>query len=597
MNEMDLNSAAPLYIHTVRQQFEQLPNRVCVECVVELMNGSAIRNFPLSLPDLSIRDAAANNLAERYLFAEIYNILSSMGGRKMTFYCDLSDAPLVALLRRVYKVFGVDLPRKDRPGYGRCINVIDRMLAALYGDEAFFSFEIRSVDDLPTKGDTPAVSLKTDNPFLRATEGLAEKLLLGMDIGGTDIKLALVRDGKIVCFKEYDWFPALFTESRQLVDPSALLVRLMRAKAALDPSFSKVLNSRMAEAMEPEASDELMKAVCCEVEAAVETLPAFDGIGLCFPDVVIRDKVVGGEVYKTRGIRNNPAIDFESDFLQLTDLNCVLDAYCKAPGCTGIINDGPMAAFTAAVEQTIGGRYLSGGVFAHTLGTELGTGWVCADASIPDIPLEVYNCIIDLGSLPETVFDADDVRSLNNFNTGLAGTLQKYTSQSGVFRLAAKYFLNERPDLYQELFDKGFIAQNGERLVVPTSPEDMRKPFLEHMMELADREGDSVNERIWKEIGQALGVTWLETDRILQPETKARILFGRLVKRKTCFDWLNDGAHDVAPESVAEIADSSLANTPLMKQLEADKNCTVAQFAQAVGAVYYANEQCIRKGL
>lgn len=597
MNDMNLNSPTPLYIHAVRQQFEQLPNRSRVECVVELMNGTDVRAFSLSLPNLAESDASTVDLAERYLFAEIYNVLSSIGGRKMTFHCDLSNAPLVAFLERVNEVFGVGLPRKDRPGYGRCINVIDRMLTTLSKGAVQFSFEVKPLDEFEPVPQAASTKAGGQASFERAVKGLEGKLLLGMDIGGTDIKLALVRDGKIVCFKEYDWFPALFTESRQLVEPSALLVRLMRAKAALERSADKVLNARMAEAMELDASEELMEAVCEEVEAAIDLLPGFDGIGLCFPDVVIRDKVVGGEVYKTRGIRNNPDIDFEADFLQLTDLNCVLDAYCKAPGCTGIVNDGPMAAFTAAVEQAAGGRDVSGGVFAHTLGTELGTGWVCADASIPDIPLEVYNCIIDLGSLPETQFDADDIRSLNNFNTGLAGTLQKYTSQSGVFRLAAKYFSAGRPDLYQELFDKGLVVQEGERLIVPTAPEDMRKPFLEHMMALADREGDAVNERIWQEIGEALGVTWLEADRLLQPATKARILFGRLVKRKTCFDWMNDGAHSIAPESVAEIADSSLANTPLMKQLEADEKFTVAQFAQAVGAVYYANEQCIRKGI
>lgn len=34
-------------------------------------------------------------------------------------------------------------------------------------------------------------------------------------------------------------------------------------------------------------------------------------------------------------------------------------------------------------------------------------------------------------------------------------------------------------------------------------------------------------------------------------------------------------------------ADGSLANTPLMRQLEENLDYTVAQFAQAVGAVYY----------
>jgi hypothetical protein len=38
-----------------------------------------------------------------------------------------------------------------------------------------------------------------------------------------------------------------------------------------------------------------------------------------------------------------------------------------------------------------------------------------------------------------------------------------------------------------------------------------------------------------------------------------------------------------------DVADSTIANTSLMKQLDADAEFTVAQFAQAVGAIYYAN--------
>jgi hypothetical protein len=134
-------------------------------------------------------------------------------------------------------------------------------------------------------------------------------------------------------------------------------------------------------------------------------------------------------------------------------------------------------------------------------------------------------------------------------------------------------------------------------LYVPTEPEDMRKPFLEHMMALVDRENDSTNRKIWKEVGMALGVTWMETERMLNPAAKSRILFGRLVKNKTCFKLLLEGARAIVENIEFEIADSTLANTALMKLLEADEHYSVAQFAQAVGAVYYANEGLIRKGL
>jgi hypothetical protein len=39
---------------------------------------------------------------------------------------------------------------------------------------------------------------------------------------------------------------------------------------------------------------------------------------------------------------------------------------------------------------------------------------------------------------------------------------------------------------------------------------------------------------------------------------------------------------------VIKNADSGLAVTPLMKQLEEDPQFTVAQFAQAVGALHFA---------
>ena len=234
------------------------------------------------------------------------------------------------------------------------------------------------------------------------------------------------------------------------------------------------------------------------------------------------------------------------------------------------------------------------GVFAHTLGTELGTGWVTETGAIPDIPLEVYNFIIDLGCWPERAFEPDDLRSLNNFNTGLPGTLQKYCSLSGVFRLALKRFPSERPDLLRELEEKGFVerrtADGTESWYVPTEPLDQRKPFLEHMMKLADRERDDTDREIWREIGKSLAVTLLETRRILEPGTDRRFLFGRLVKNATCFDLMVEGARSIDPGILLVVAGTGMANTPLMRQLKGHPHVTVAQFAQAIGAVYFANE-------
>jgi hypothetical protein len=243
---------------------------------------------------------------------------------------------------------------------------------------------------------------------------------------------------------------------------------------------------------------------------------------------------------------------------------------------------------------------LKKGIFAHTLGTELGTGWVDGEGKIPEIPLEVYNSIIDLGSYIQKEYDPDDIRSINNFNTNLAGTLQKYASQSGAFRLAIKYFSEQRPDLIKEIEQKGFVkykdSLSGKGIYIELEQRDMRKPFLEFLMGLPDRESDAdINDeeaairKLWMDIGEYMAVTWCETERLLNPEVKSRILFGRLVKNKTCFELMKKGAEKIKPGLSFKAADETMSYSPLMKQLEENEEYTVAQFAQAVGAVYYGN--------
>ena len=60
------------------------------------------------------------------------------------------------------------------------------------------------------------------------------------------------------------------------------------------------------------------------------------------------------------------------------------------------------------------------------------------------------------------------------------------------------------------------------------------------------------------------------------------------MKHPACFDLICQGAARREPGLRLAAADESLANTPLMKQLAARPDCTVAQFAQAVGAIYYS---------
>lgn len=578
------NAGEPVYITEVDAKFAELGDKISVYCVLDLIDENEHKGFELSIPV----DHEDDEFVKKYFYGKIYNILSTLGGRKLTVYYDKSNCALSAMITRLDELFGIGETRKERKLYARATNVTDRMLENLCG--LTFSFEYLDISEKPATLKEPAKK-EPELTYLKTVESV-NGLLCGIDVGGTDIKMAVSIDNKIICFKEYDWFPAGFPLMEMLITPIVTLVKLMRLRVTYElkggeDSFKKLLDK----AFENDAELSLIEECVAEGEKLYgDEIELFDGIGMCFPDIVIRNKVVGGEVLKERGVRENESVDYEVEFKKLSNLNDRLQPECKPDGVVKMTNDGPMASYTAAVEMAVerGEDAVKEGIFAHTLGTELGTGWVDERGEIPEIPLEAYNYVVDLGSYDQIGYDADDLRSINNFSTLIPGTVQKYASQSGVFRLAVKYFKLYRDDLYNELVEKGFVVQDGDGLYVPIETVDLRKPFLEHVMALPERENCPVCDRIFREIGQQLAVTWQETENILQPVAKERYLFGRLVKKKRCFELMQEGAKEIIPDLKFIAADENMANSPFMKQLSEHHEYTVAQFAQAVGALYFA---------
>lgn len=571
----------PVYITDVRNAFQAEGKRP-FHLHITLYDGS-IRRFPLQVPETATLEE--EEFVTSYVHAMLYNILSSLGAETITIYLDRNDAFLSGLAAGLDSVFQTKLPKTERTGYGKSLNVNERVLNALFHDGRKLQFRVEGIEQ---EAEIPAMeNAEAGQPVFALLPPIAEdKVLLGIDIGGTDIKLTASVNGRLAVCKEYDWFPAAFAEAEQFMAPVLQLVRLMRAASSLYAAGKEAQVDEKA--LEKDASAKMMDAGIQKMEeAAGASLQNFDAIGLSFPDVVIKNLIVGGETSKTQGMRANKELDYEEQFAKITVLCDVLKQYVKEDGVVMNTNDGPMAAFTAAVEMAAVGADVSCGFFAHTLGTELGTGWVKPDGSIPEIPLEVYNFIIDLGSFAQKEYNAFDVHSVNNLNTNLSGTLQKYTCQSGVFRLAAKYLPKEAPKVWKEALEKGLFVQKEERLVVPTEPKDMRKPCLEYFMKKAGEPENEICAEIFRQIGEYLAVTWEETDYILEPEAKERSLFGRLVKIPRCFELMCEGAKRREPELKQYAADGGLANTPLMKELEAHPDYTVAQFAQAVGAIYF----------
>ena len=566
-----------VFITDVRKAFSS--GGTVIGCTLEPAIG-AMRQWEFRLPQTE--DPRELKLVQEYFYALIYNILSTFGGARMMLRLSPEDTFAQKLCAALDDVFQVRLSKNERSGYGKCLNVADRINAAF--ERAPFAFHIGAPEEDPQTEQTAAV---TDalSAFHAASQKASGATLCGIDIGGTDIKVVGTRNGRIIAVKEFDWNPSAMTKVEDIINNVLLMPDLMAAVMSL-PDTPVAQNMR-AEMLDKDAS---VDAMCGAIRRAADTYGTpilFDGIGVCFPDVVINDIIVGGETYKTRGIRAASS-DYEREFAKLKKLPLLILERCKQGGAVHIANDGSLAAYTAAVEMAHShtSGMVADGVLAHTLGTEFGSGWIDESGVIPQIPLEIYNCIIDIGNYPARAYDVNDVRSVNNFNTGLPGTLQKYGSQSGAYRLAMRIFEENAPQRINELFDKDFLTRRDGGVYVATQPADMRKPLLEHLMRLAS-DGDVVSERIFREIGEFLAVTFKETDFLLNQKTKLRVLLGRFIKHRRCAELMQEGVDRLLSEKFVS-GDSDLAFTPLMKDLRDDPEHTIAQFGQAVGAAHFA---------
>lgn len=521
----------PVWLGDVREKAAREPG--AARLVLRLTDcGGEQDDFPLCLPRWEGERELA--LARSMLCAEVFNLLAARGGRELRVFYDRADRSVGALIEELDGLFQLD--RRPRSGLGKAVSVSERIAAALGGGRFFIAASDLSVYT-PPETKTHRKNASPLGEKLKRIAARAEKgFCCGMDVGGTDVKLAVSLDGRLVSTREYDWDPARSPDAAGIIEPLLALAEEARVCG----------NGR-----------------------------GFDAIGLSFPDVVIRDRILGGETPKTSGIRNNPALDYETEFAALGRLNEKLQALCAPGGRVHVTNDGNMAAFTAAVELACGDRgELGQGVLAHSLGTDLGSGWLLPDGHVPALPLEMYDFLVDLGSFPQRRYEPADLRSVCNENSGLPGA-RRYLGQAACFRMAM--------ELEPSLLD-GFTEEKNGLLEIPS---ELRKPCLEHLMAEAER-GHAGAEEIFRRIGRHLAQVNREMQRILRPETAERFLYGRFVKRARCFALIREGCASILPELSLIAADESLACSPLMRALARREGVTVAQFGQAVGAICYA---------
>ncbi len=480
---------------------------------------------------------------QEYLWAHVYNLLAVFSGCELCLGFDLNDPELSSLADSLPETFQLNV--QQRKGYGKVLNIADRLCAASGLPSFRFSRELLQ----PVQSTRAVTCSLPDLPeTLRACCTAAEgKTLCGIDIGGTDIKLALSVDNQLVCTGEYDWNPQEYKTAEEILHPVLHQVELLRERAA------KCLG--------------------------LPNTPLLDGIGISFPDVVIGNRILGGETPKTAGIRNNPGVSYETEFGKLATLAERLQPQCRPGSPIRIINDGNMAAFTAAVELACSpdAQSVRDGIFAHTLGTDLGSGYLLPDGTVPSLPLEFYDLILDLGNYPARKLPPEDLRSTRNENSGMPG-IRRYLGQAAAFRIAWEL----DPALLE-----GFTEKEEDMLLLRMHPEDLRKPCLAHLMQMADN-GNPVAQEVFRQIGRNLGIICREADDLLHPVSRRRFLYGRFVRSETCFRFIQEGCSETAPSFMLVVPDENLACSPLMRQLADRTGTSIAQFGQAIGAIYLA---------
>jgi len=589
----------PLYLSDLQRALNVLPPESAQEVLLYLTvtKSGEYRELSFRVPrgDELLKNTA---LYETYVLAMLNNMLVTFGGVTLDVCINTSDNTLRGIAERAVARFDADAPNNYRGGYGVYVNYIDRMNRFL----GFPNFRMRVVDRAAFRRPADArlyriycpVNMERQLELLRRAAGELEgKCICSLDIGGNSIKGAVVIDGEIAVLKEYRWYPTAFTVAEQLNEPILLMLRFLNAYTACYDRVACMAGYR--DVLEPAAACERLKEAAEALERDMRGERCFDGVVIGFPDIVVNNKVAGGESYKQLGLRSNPDTDYETEFLKTAELDVRAREYVKKDGVVVVLNDGNAASFIISAEQAFLPESIidMNGMFAHTVGTEMGTGFISRTGTIQSIPLEGYQHVIDLGALRCAGLPAQDVRSTRNFNTAIPGTVQKFISQLGLFRVAVAGLYEENRPLFDELVKDGLLAWEADgTLVVPMDPVDQRSALTGRLIGLLE-EGNGQVRAAFRTMGKALGVL-IDQMKLTFPEiTSTRLLSGGIVACDAAFALIREGLHAHNPAYEALRLDENTVSSPLLKRMTPGQR----NFNVAIGSAYIANRALIEKEL
>lgn len=587
----DAQNNKVVLISNVRKHMETLPINEKIKIYAEFVDiNGQVNTYDLYLP--FYHEKRHEDFIQNYVVSLIYNIINCIGAVECTFYFDLKNKFIIRLIEKCNEIFEVSEKRWKRKGYARCINMVERLFKAVNGYEKPFVFTYKDSSQFIRVKSRSNLEETPNKEGAINLQDLNNKLYIGLDIGGSSIKSILSDHGNITCKKMLSWRPFLFDSPAEMIEVIALVIRYLEAKNSCiyfsqDADITEIYK-KLNELTSKNSSVEQLKQTVEEAEQLLgkERLIKVNAIGIGFPDVVIKNKIVSGECYKTRGMRENLLEKYDSEFAKLTNLNTRLQTYVTEENAVFIVNDAVIAAYTYAVEKYKNTHNFDD-VFIYTLGTELGTGWIKEGGKIPELPLECYNMVIDLGTYDSRKYHPDDLRSINNFNTSIPGTLQKYVCQSAIYRIGIEYFQKHEKQCYDYLIEHEIIEEKHGFMTCCVNGKDNRDELFRFIIKMFTENNNIEKQNALKQIGVYMASLWLETEWILGVNMNTKVLAGGCIANRKFFDLVCEGAAEYYEKAKFEHINDLKMNDA--KKPKADQKPKITSYA--TGGVYYACNQ------
>ena len=140
-----------VYVTDVRRVFDKVGEKA-FHVHAHLYEG-AVEVFAMSLPEWETEEQ--REFVAEYIRAFLYNLISTLGAIRIEIYLDSSDEGLRALAEGLRGDFQLDLDKTERSGYGKCLNVNERIVKALTGGKERFAIEIRDLGEEPQDAKAP----------------------------------------------------------------------------------------------------------------------------------------------------------------------------------------------------------------------------------------------------------------------------------------------------------------------------------------------------------------------------------------------------------------------------------------------------------